>query len=81
MTINNPIAWFEIYVQDMHRAKAFYETVLQTTFTPMSDPTDSGMEMLEFFFFARGVWRSRRTGEDGGRTFWFLWHFGVLQMR
>lgn len=48
MTINNPIAWFEIYVQDMHRAKAFYETVLQTTFTPMSDPTDSGMEMLGF---------------------------------
>ena len=25
----NPIAWFEIYVQDMPRAKAFYEAVLQ----------------------------------------------------
>jgi predicted enzyme related to lactoylglutathione lyase len=25
----NPIAWFEIYVQDMPRAKAFYEAVFQ----------------------------------------------------
>ena len=25
---NNPVCWFEIYVQDMPRAKAFYETVL-----------------------------------------------------
>lgn len=48
MTTNNPIAWFEIYVQDMPRAKAFYETVLQTSFTPMADPTDSGLEMLGF---------------------------------
>ena len=48
MTINNPVAWFEIYVQDMPRAKAFYETVLQTTFTPMTDPTDSGLQMLGF---------------------------------
>ena len=23
----NPVGWFEIYVQDMNRAKAFYETV------------------------------------------------------
>ena len=25
---NNPVAWFEIYVQDMQRAKTFYERVL-----------------------------------------------------
>lgn len=25
---NNPVGWFEIYVQDMERAKAFYERVL-----------------------------------------------------
>lgn len=24
----NPVGWFEIYVQDMPRAKAFYEAVL-----------------------------------------------------
>ncbi len=27
---NNPVGWFEIYVQDMNRAKAFYETVFVT---------------------------------------------------
>jgi hypothetical protein len=26
----NPVGWFEIYVQDISRAKAFYEAVLQT---------------------------------------------------
>ena len=26
--MNNPVNWFEIYVQDMGRAKAFYEAVL-----------------------------------------------------
>jgi predicted enzyme related to lactoylglutathione lyase len=26
---NNPAGWFEIYVQDMPRAKTFYEAVLQ----------------------------------------------------
>jgi predicted enzyme related to lactoylglutathione lyase len=25
---NNPVVWFEIYVQDMERAKSFYEAVL-----------------------------------------------------
>jgi uncharacterized protein len=28
MTMNNPVNWFEIYVQDMERAKSFYEAVL-----------------------------------------------------
>lgn len=27
---NNPVGWFEIYVQDMPRAKTFYETVFST---------------------------------------------------
>ena len=25
----NPVVWFEIYVQDMERAKTFYESVFQ----------------------------------------------------
>jgi hypothetical protein len=28
---HNPVIWFEIYVQDMERAKGFYEAVLQRT--------------------------------------------------
>ena len=50
----NPVGWFEIYVQDMSRAKAFYETVLATKLDnlPMSEgeggPDGKGMEMLSF---------------------------------
>ena len=35
---NNPVGWFEIYVQDMGRAKAFYESVLGTQFTKLENP-------------------------------------------
>jgi uncharacterized protein len=33
--MNNPVNWFEIYVQDMARAKAFYEAVLGVQLTQM----------------------------------------------
>jgi uncharacterized protein len=42
---NNPVGWFEIYVQDMNRAKAFYETVLATTLTALG-PAD--LQMFAF---------------------------------
>lgn len=29
MITNNPVGWFEIYVEDMNRAKKFYQDVLQ----------------------------------------------------
>ncbi|MEQ1761350.1 MAG: VOC family protein [Vicinamibacterales bacterium] len=32
----NPVGWFEIYVQDIERAKAFYSTVLLRTFEKLS---------------------------------------------
>ena len=41
----NPVGWFEIYVQDMERAKAFYEAVLSTSFTRLNSPT---IEMWSF---------------------------------
>ena len=34
----NPVGWFEIYVQDMARAKTFYEKTLQTTFERLESP-------------------------------------------
>lgn len=34
----NPVGWFEIYVQDMGRAKAFYETVLNLQLQRMETP-------------------------------------------
>ncbi|GAB3015648.1 VOC family protein [Niabella terrae] len=33
--------WFEIYVDDLDRATAFYEKVLDTQLESMSDPTDT----------------------------------------
>lgn len=42
----NPINWFEIYVQDMARARAFYERVLDIELQAMDSP--DGVEMLGF---------------------------------
>ncbi len=36
--MNNPVGWFEIYVQDMPRAKAFYEAVFDTTLSQLDNP-------------------------------------------
>ena len=36
----NPISWFEIYVGDMDRAVAFYETVLGTKLEVLRAPSD-----------------------------------------
>jgi hypothetical protein len=46
----NPVVWFEIYVQDMNRARKFYETVLATRLEklPMPDSDMPDMEMWAF---------------------------------
>jgi hypothetical protein len=44
MTVN-PVGWFEIYVQDMPRAKAFYESVFQVKLDKLDSP---GIEMWSF---------------------------------
>lgn len=36
--MKNPIAWFEIYVQDMGRAKAFYESVFGVRLSRIGAP-------------------------------------------
>lgn len=36
---NNAIGWFEIYVADMPRARAFYETVFDVTLEKINDGT------------------------------------------
>lgn len=43
----NPVNWFEIYVQDMESAKAFYETVLGLELQPLSPP-DGELSMFAF---------------------------------
>jgi hypothetical protein len=41
----NPVRWFEIYVQDMARARRFYETVFGATLARLDSP---GMDMWAF---------------------------------
>ena len=45
MTNENPVRWFEIYVQDMARARAFYQAVLGVELQPLDSP---GVEMYAF---------------------------------
>jgi predicted enzyme related to lactoylglutathione lyase len=42
---NNPVGWFEIYVQDISRAKTFYEAVFQVTLNRLEVP---GMNIWAF---------------------------------
>jgi predicted enzyme related to lactoylglutathione lyase len=41
----NPVIWFELYVDDMARARAFYEAVFEVNLESMSD---AGMEYYAF---------------------------------
>ena len=36
----NPVVWFDIYVDDMKRATAFYEQVLGGKLEKITDPTN-----------------------------------------
>lgn len=43
--MKNPIIWFEIYVQDMSRAKKFYESVFRVKLERLNNPD---IEMWSF---------------------------------
>jgi uncharacterized protein len=47
MAKTNAIGWFDIYVSDLERAVAFYETVLKQKLEPMGDPTGE-TQMMSF---------------------------------
>lgn len=44
----NPIVWCEIYVQDMDRAKQFYESVFEVKLEKLESPENSEIEMWAF---------------------------------
>ncbi len=44
-THRNPVGWFEIYVQDMERARAFYQNTFQVTLERLESP---GIELWAF---------------------------------
>lgn len=47
MTKMNAVGWFDIYVDDLDRAVAFYETMLDSKLEPMDDPTGE-TQMMSF---------------------------------
>ena len=44
----NAVTWFEIYVDDMDRARKFYETVLGEEMIPMPMPEGFSGQMVTF---------------------------------
>lgn len=48
---HNPIAWFEIYVNDLNRAQAFYQAVFAVELTPMPNPDASQFPDLQMLAF------------------------------
>ena len=62
-SVVGPVGWFEIYVADMDRAKAFYGDVMQTDFTlaPMS-----GGDMEMWFFNTQRDAQGANQGAAGG---------------
>jgi predicted enzyme related to lactoylglutathione lyase len=70
----NPVGWFEIYVQDMERAKAFYEAVFQGKLERLASPTPAaGLEMWAFpmsheGYGAAGALAKMEGGPSGGNT-------------
>lgn len=54
---SNPVGWFEIYVSDMARAKAFYETVFETELSALP-----GVENIEMWAFGMDEKTSGASG-------------------
>ncbi len=47
--MKNPIGWFEIYVDDLSRAKQFYESVFNIRLTELTPPADdNSLQMWAF---------------------------------
>jgi len=44
----NAIGWFDIYVNDMERASAFYQSVFEKELEDLGDPTDDSVIMKSF---------------------------------
>lgn len=61
MKNENPVVWFEIYVDDLVRAQTFYETVFDLKMNEMPMP-DIGEEMKMLFFPSDMESKNRASG-------------------
>lgn len=79
MSKMNAVAWFDIYVDDLDRAVAFYQTVLGTELEAMGDPTGE-TRMMSFpadmtaYGAAGALTKSPHAGPGVGGT---VIYFGV----
>lgn len=48
MKTQNPVVWFEIYVDDLKKAQKFYENVFKVSLTVLPNPTLDSLQMLAF---------------------------------
>ncbi|OYX25984.1 MAG: lactoylglutathione lyase [Flavobacteriales bacterium 32-35-8] len=46
--MHNPVVWFEIYTDNLQRAKIFYENVFQIQLSVLPTPEDMPLQMLAF---------------------------------
>lgn len=59
---SNPVGWFEIYVQDMSRAKAFYEAVFQGVLEELKNPDPGRFPDMEMWAFPMSMEGSGAAG-------------------
>ena len=74
----NAIGWFDINVNNMDRATAFYQAVFEKTLEDMTDPTDTNVQMKSFptdmGAYGAGGALVQREGSNpgiGGTTIYF----------
>jgi predicted enzyme related to lactoylglutathione lyase len=73
MTKMNAVGWFDIYVDDLNRAVAFYEAVLGVKLEPMDDPTGESQMMsfpadMSVYGAAGALTKSPHAGPGVGGT-------------
>ncbi|MCW2120237.1 VOC family protein [Flavobacterium sp. 7A] len=61
MKNENPVVWFEIYTDDLTRARKFYESIFDFTMTELPLP-DNGENMKMLFFPGNMESKNRATG-------------------
>ena len=76
---SNPVIWFEIYVQDMPRAKAFYEGVLGGK--ALQKLPSGDLEMWAFGIGAERDGHGRRARQDERRPIGGQQHPGLFRVR
>jgi predicted enzyme related to lactoylglutathione lyase len=67
--VSNPLCWFEIYVQDISRAKAFYESVFEVKLARLNSPIEMwGFSMTMEGYGASGALVKMDGVSSGGNS-------------